>query len=78
MSGFASLAFLLQTVKREAQHLRQTPFDVPRATGLRLNVDEAERTDAFVARFGRLQDTLADKLLPELLRCLAQPKSLPA
>ena len=29
--------------------------------------------DAFVARFGRLQDTLADKLLPALLRQLAEP-----
>jgi len=26
-----------------------------------------------VARFGRLQDTVADKLLPEFLRCLAEP-----
>jgi hypothetical protein len=80
LSDFSRLAFLIQTVKLEAQHLRQTdqrlfraPFDVARAAGLRLNVDEAERTDAFVARFGRLQDTLADKLLPELLGCLAEP-----
>jgi hypothetical protein len=28
----------------------------------------AERVDAFVARFGRLQDTLGDKLIPELRR----------
>ncbi len=40
---------------------------------MRANVDESERTDAFVARFGRLQDTVADKLLPEFLRCLAEP-----
>jgi hypothetical protein len=26
--------------------------------------------DAFVARFGRLQDTLGDKLLPALLKVL--------
>ena len=32
------------------------------------DIDLAERVDAFVARFGRLQDTAADKLLPELLR----------
>ena len=29
--------------------------------------------DAFVARFGRLQDTLGDKLLPQLLHALAEP-----
>ncbi len=74
MSDLARLVFLVETVTLEAQHLRQTdqrlfqrPFDAVRAADLRINVDEAERTDAFVARFGRLQDTLADKLLPELL-----------
>ena len=80
MSDLSRLVFLVETVTLEAQHLRQTdlrlfqrPFDAVRAADLRANVDEAERTDAFVARFGRLQDTLADKLLPELLRCLAEP-----
>lgn len=80
MSDLARLVFLVETVTLEAQHLRQTDqrlfqrsFDALRAADLRVNVDEAERTDAFVARFGRLQDTLADKLLPELLRCLAEP-----
>ena len=37
------------------------------------DIDLAERVDSFVARFGRLQDTAADKLLPELLRQLAEP-----
>ena len=80
MTDFARLNFLLETVTLEAGHLHQTdqrlfqrPFDTERAAGLRINVEEAERTDAFVARFGRLQDTLADKLLPELLHCLAEP-----
>ena len=80
MSDLARLVFLVETVTLEAEHLCQTdrrlfqrPFDSARAAELRVNVDEAERTDAFVARFGRLQDTLADKLLPELLRCLAEP-----
>ncbi|MDP1966651.1 MAG: hypothetical protein Q8K93_31165, partial [Reyranella sp.] len=31
-----------------------------------------ERVDAFVGRFGRLQDTLADKLLPALLAALGE------
>ncbi len=40
----------------------------------RLELDEtlAERLDAFVSRFGRMQDTLGDKLLPSLLRALAE------
>ena len=33
----------------------------------------SERLDAFVARFARLQDSLGDKLLPALLRALAEP-----
>ena len=38
--------------------------------------DLAERVDAFVARFGRLQDHLGDKLTPELLRqMLEEPSS---
>lgn len=35
----------------------------------------AERLDAFVSRFSRLQDTLADKFLPTLLDALAEPKA---
>jgi hypothetical protein len=31
------------------------------------DIDLAERVDAFVCRFGRLQDTLGDKLIPLLL-----------
>jgi len=39
--------------------------------------DLAERVDAFVARFGRLQDHLGDKLTPELLRqMLEEPSSV--
>lgn len=74
------LVFLLETVDLEAKHLAQTnqrlfgqPFDAARAAGLRVNVDESERVDAFVARFGRLHDTLGDKLLPHLLMLLAEP-----
>ena len=35
----------------------------------------AEGLDAFVSRFSRLQDTLADKFLPTLLDALAEPKA---
>jgi len=38
------------------------------AQDLENNIELAERVEAFVARFGRLQDTLGDKLLPTLLK----------
>lgn len=34
----------------------------------------AERLDPFVSRFGRLQDTVTDKLLPALLQAMAEPR----
>lgn len=43
-----------------------------RAGTLRQDIELGERVDAFVARFGRLQDTLADKLLPEVLSWLGE------
>lgn len=74
------LRFLADTVLAEAEHLQTTDgrlFAVAmtpeRAATLRADIDLAERTDAFVARFGRLQDTLADKLLPALLDWLLEP-----
>lgn len=80
MTQLARLQFLVETVDLEAQHLVETDrrlfdsaFDPARARGLRKDIDDSERTDAFVARFARLQDTLADKLLPELLKALAEP-----
>ena len=76
----ARLAFLVETVELEARYLLETdrrlfavPFSADRATAMRTEADESERCDSFVARFGRLQDTLADKLLPEFLRSLAEP-----
>jgi Asp-tRNA(Asn)/Glu-tRNA(Gln) amidotransferase A subunit family amidase len=74
------LQFLIETVALEAQHLLQTdgrlfqqPMTEARVLSLPNEPDLAERVDAFVARFGRLQDTVADKLLPELLKHLAEP-----
>ena len=34
--------------------------------------ETAERVDAFGARFARMQDTIGDKLVPELLRRMAE------
>lgn len=74
------LRFLVETVLAEATLLSETdrrlfalPMDAARAATLREDADTSERVDAFVARFGRLQDTLGDKLLPRLLQWLAEP-----
>jgi hypothetical protein len=74
------LRFLVQTVLAESAHLQRTdarlfaqPMTAQRAESLKSDQDLAERVDAFVARFGRLQDTLGDKLLPRLLEWLAEP-----
>lgn len=74
------LRFLAQIVRAEADLLALTdgrlfavPMDAHRAGTLREDLDLGERVDAFVARFGRLQDTLADKLLPEALSWLGEP-----
>ncbi|WP_019590492.1 MULTISPECIES: hypothetical protein [unclassified Thioalkalivibrio] len=73
------LRFLGRVVQRERQHLETTdqrvfsePFTPARAGVLADNADEAERVEAFVSRFGRLQDTLGDKLLPVYLEALGE------
>ena len=65
------LRFLAETVLAEAAMLRITdgrllaePMAADRAASLRHDIDLAERVDAFVARFGRLQDTLGDSCCP--------------
>ncbi|BAO81810.1 DNA-binding protein [Serpentinimonas raichei] len=73
------LQFLVRVVRKECQHLASTdqrlfaePFSPQRAAQLQTDPDLAERVEAFVARFGRLQDTLGDKLLPVLLLALGE------
>lgn len=58
-----ALKHLLTTDRR----LFDVPFTVERAESLALDEALAERVEAFVSRFGRLQDMLADKLLPAYL-----------
>ena len=74
------LRFLARVVQRECKHLLTTDhrvfaelFTQERATSLGNDVELAERVEAFAARFGRLQDTLGDKLIPALLRALEEP-----
>lgn len=78
----ARIRFLVDVVRKEALHLAQTderlfaqPFTTAKAAELAQNIELAERVDAFVSRFGRLQDTLGDKLLPALLIALGERPS---
>lgn len=73
------LCFLLDVVAREGHHLVDTygrlfvdEFDSGWLARLESDPVLSERVDAFAARFGRMQDTLGEKLIPELLRCLAE------
>jgi hypothetical protein len=73
------LQFLLETVIKERRHLLLTSqrlftenINATWVASLEERPDIAERLDAFVARFGRLQDTLGDKLIPALLRYLLE------
>jgi hypothetical protein len=76
------LQFLCRVVKKESHYLQETDARLF-ASALSAKSLEAitkdpllaERLDAFVSRFGRLKDTLADKFLPTLLDALAEPKA---
>ncbi len=74
------LRFLVGVVRLEARYLAQTDgrlfaraMDAARVSHLPDTPDLSEQVDAFVARISRLQDGVADKLLPALLRWLAEP-----
>lgn len=69
----------LELVEREAKHLQYTHeklvtkgINLEWVTSLANNPDEAELVDAFVARFGRLQDTLGEKLIPRFAALLGE------
>jgi len=76
------LQFLARVVRKECQHLTTTDqrlfsniFTIVQANQLEADPDLAERVEAFVGRFGRLQDTVGDKLLPLLLDALGEKTS---
>lgn len=76
------LQFLARVVRKECQHLTTTDqrlfgglFTIEQAMQLEADHDLAERVEAFVGRFGRLQDTVGDKLLPLLLDALGEKSS---
>ena len=73
------LKFLARVVRKECKHLITTDqrvfgasFTIEQAKKLEENIELAERVEAFVGRFGRLQDTVGDKLLPLLLMALGE------
>ena len=73
------LLFLCRVVEKEVRYLQETDarlFSDALTTDTLRHIAEdpllAERLDAFVSRFGRLQDTLADKFLPVLLDAMAE------
>ena len=76
----ARLQHLAQAVLSRSTHLQAadrrlfgTPFSVERAQQLDADAELSGRVDAFVARFRRLQGTLGDRLIPELLTALREP-----
>lgn len=78
----ARLDFLTMATRKEAQYLKQTDGRLFRDHLTEKDVEAiiadptlAERLEAFIGRFGRLQDMLGDKFLPALLTALAEPKS---
>ena len=78
-SQTARLEFLVRVTDKECQHLLDTDgrlfsnlFTLEEAQKIEADPILAERLDAFVSRFGRLQDTVGDKLLPVLLTAMAE------
>ena len=55
-------------LERTANRLRSINIDLSWVESLENSDEHSEMLDAFVSRYGRLQDTLGDKLLPAMLR----------
>ncbi len=76
---WARLQFLARVTQKECLYLQETdqrlfaePMSTERLHTIKADPVLAERLDAFVSRFGRLQDNLGDKLLPQLLDAMAE------
>jgi len=72
----ARLQFLARVVSKECKHLATTDqrlfgrsFTLAQVVELEADPDLAERVEAFVGRFGRLQDTVGDKHAAHALDC---------
>lgn len=62
----------LRQVARLQMRLGDQPIDVDWVRGLEQAPELAERLEAFTSRYGRMQDTIAEKLLPRWLHALAE------
>ena len=78
-SQLERLHFLVRVTHKESHYLQETdarlfaePMTVESLQTLESDPVLAERLDAFVSRFGRLQDNLGDKMLPQLLDAMAE------
>lgn len=76
----ARIQTLIRIAKRQLEHLEYTDKRIFAGSAtaeimlrLREDAEFAERVDAFVSRFGRLQDTIGNKLLPALLSISGEP-----
>lgn len=74
----------LEIVRREARHLHFNhqrlfahPIDADWVRKLESAPELAEQMEAFISRYGRMQDTIADKLLPRWLMALAERPGRP-
>lgn len=81
LSSKLRLQFLSRVVGRECHYLSNTkkrlfssPFTIEVVSQLADNDDLSERVEAFVSRFARLQDTLGDKFIPQLLTALGEER----
>lgn len=74
----------LELARKEAAHLRYShstlfaqPIDSAWVRQLATREDLAEKVEAFVSRFGRLQDHIGEKLVPRFAALLGEaPKSM--
>jgi len=71
--------YTLDIVAREGKHLAYSwerlyshQINATWVSRLEEKPENAEQLEAFVSRFGRMQDTIADKLLPRWLAALAE------
>jgi hypothetical protein len=79
-----SAVLALDLARKETAHLRYTHrtlfdqhIDIAWVRQLSTRDDLAEKIDAFVGRFGRLQDHLGEKLIPRFAALLGEaPKSM--
>ena len=70
----------LELARKEAEHLRDSqatlfalPINLPWVQSLSREPALAEKVEAFVSRFGRLQDHIGGKLLPRYAALVGEP-----